>query len=115
MKCKWDGDYYDVLRDCFKVIFLNLCYLKVYFCLVCCFFEFKYVVEVLECLDDFKGKFLEQVYSSVCDVLGCDIIVVFFFKNDGEEKKGFGGGVLVCFCSISCKDFILEDEMVLWE
>uniref|UniRef100_A0A2K5XXA0 WD and tetratricopeptide repeats protein 1 n=1 Tax=Mandrillus leucophaeus TaxID=9568 RepID=A0A2K5XXA0_MANLE len=115
MKRKWDGDHYDALRDCLKAISLNPCHLKAHFRLARCLFELKYVAEALECLDDFKGKFPEQAHSSACDALGRDITAALFSKNDGEEKKGPGGGAPVRLRSTSRKDSISEDEMVLRE
>ncbi|XP_059945211.1 WD and tetratricopeptide repeats protein 1 isoform X1 [Mesoplodon densirostris] len=117
MKRKWDGDHYDALRDCLKAISLNPCHLKAHFRLARCLFELKYVAEALECLDDFKGKFPEQAHSSACDALGRDITAALFSKNDGDEKKGAGGGGSgpVRLRSTSRKDSISEDEMVLRE
>ncbi|KAG7270907.1 hypothetical protein CRUP_000266 [Coryphaenoides rupestris] len=113
MKRKWDGDHYDALRDCLKALTLNPGHLKAHFRLARCLFELKHVVEALECLDDFKGKFPDQAESSACAALDKDIKAALFSKAEsGEDKKANSS---VRFHSFSRKESIPEDEVVLRE
>ncbi|XP_061772113.1 WD and tetratricopeptide repeats protein 1 [Nerophis ophidion] len=84
MKRKWDGDYYDALRDCLKALTLNPQHLKAHFRLARCLFELEYVSAAQDCLGDFKGKFPEQAHSSACDALDKDIKA---YKPESENEK----------------------------
>ncbi|KAG8451258.1 hypothetical protein GDO86_003475 [Hymenochirus boettgeri] len=111
MKRKWDGDYYDALRDCLQALALNPGHLKAHFRLARCLFELHYVSEALECLEEFKLKFPDQAQSSACDALDRDIRMALFSKTETHDKKG--GSVRLR--SGGRKDSLSEDELLLRE